>query len=378
MKPRSTAASRRSAYSTAWAAGFDGTGTKVAVLDTGIDTGHPDLAGKVAAEQDFSGAGSPGDKFGDGTHVASTVAGSGAKSGGKYKGVAPGARLLNGKVLDDWGEGSDSGIIAGMEWAVAQGADVVNLSLGGTDLPGIDPLEETVNRLSAESDTLFVIAAGNEGLGERTVGSPGSAASALTVGAVDKSDVLADFSSRGPRVGDSGVKPDLTAPGVAITAASAAGSVLAEHYPSDIPGYLTIDGTSMATPHVAGAAAILAQQHPDWSGERIKAVLTGSTKPGAYSSFQQGTGTGRPGPRPEGERRHRAGPARLRRPAVAARRRQGADQAAHLPQSRYRAGHPRPGGGRLRGGPEARRRGHVHRLPAAALPSRRAARRAPR
>lgn len=275
---------------TAWAAGFDGTGTKVAVLDTGIDTGHPDLAGKVVAEQDFSGTGSPTDKFGHGTHVASTVAGSGAKSDGKYKGVAPGARLLNGKVLDDWGEGSDSGIIAGMEWAVAQGADVVNLSLGGTDLPGIDPLEETVNRLSAESDTLFVIAAGNEGSGERTVGSPGSAASALTVGAVDKSDVLADFSSRGPRVGDSGVKPDLTAPGVAITAASAAGSVLAEHYPSDIPGYLTIDGTSMATPHVAGAAAILAQQHPDWSGERIKAVLTGSTKPGAYSSFQQGTG----------------------------------------------------------------------------------------
>ncbi|NEB00884.1 S8 family peptidase [Streptomyces sp. SID13726] len=275
---------------TAWAAGFDGTGTKVAVLDTGVDTSHPDLADKVTAAQDFSGTGSTTDKFGHGTHVASTVAGSGAKSGGKYKGVAPGAKLLNGKVLDDWGDGTDSGIIAGMEWAVAQGADVVNLSLGGPDLPGIDPLEETVNRLSAESGALFVIAAGNSGDGERTLGSPGTAASALTVGAVDKSDVLADFSSRGPRVGDSGVKPDLTAPGVAITAASAAGSVLSQYYPSDIPGYLTIDGTSMATPHVAGAAAILAQQHPDWSGERIKAVLTGSTEPGAYSSFQQGTG----------------------------------------------------------------------------------------
>ncbi|MFK4106338.1 S8 family serine peptidase [Streptomyces sp. NPDC019531] len=275
---------------TAWAAGFDGTGTKVAVLDTGIDTTHPDFAGKVVAERDFSGTGSTADKFGHGTHVASTVAGSGAKSDGKYKGVAPGAQLLNGKVLDDDGGGNDSGIIAGMEWAVAQGADVVNLSLGGTDLPGIDPMEEAVNRLSAESDTLFVIAAGNEGDGERTVGSPGSAAAALTVGAVDKSDSLADFSSRGPRVGDGGVKPDLTAPGVDITAAAAAGSLLSELYPSDIPGYLTIEGTSMATPHVAGAAAILAQQHPDWSGERLKAVLTGSAKPGAYSSFQQGTG----------------------------------------------------------------------------------------
>ncbi|MFF4054488.1 S8 family serine peptidase [Streptomyces sp. NPDC001668] len=276
---------------TAWAAGFDGTGTKVAVLDTGVDTTHADLAHQVIEEQDFSGSSGPSDKFGHGTHVASIVAGTGARSDGKYKGVAPGAKLLNGKVLDDTGFGSDSGIIAGMEWAVARGADVVNLSLGGTDFPGVDPLEETVNRLSAESDTLFVIAAGNEGeFGEGTVGSPGSADSALTVGAVDKSDALADFSSRGPRVGDGGVKPDLTAPGAAITAAAAAGSILEEEYPSDIPGYLTIDGTSMATPHVAGAAAILAQQHPDWSGERLKAVLTGSAKPGSYSSFQQGTG----------------------------------------------------------------------------------------
>ncbi|MGK3940706.1 S8 family serine peptidase [Streptomyces caeruleatus] len=275
----------------AWAAGFDGTGTKVAVLDTGIDTGHPDLAGKVVAERDFSGTGTTTDKFGHGTHVASTVAGSGAQSDGKYKGVAPGAELLNGKVLDDLGGGTDSGIIAGMEWAVAQGADVVNLSLGGPDSPGTDPMEEAVDRLSTESGALFVIAAGNDGeSGEGTVGSPGSAASALTVGAVDDSDALAAFSSRGPRVGDGGVKPDLTAPGVAITAASAAGSVLSEWYPSDIPGYLTIEGTSMATPHVAGAAALLAQQHPDWSGERLKAVLTGSTKPGAYSSYQQGTG----------------------------------------------------------------------------------------
>ncbi|MEH0420390.1 S8 family peptidase [Streptomyces sp. B21-083] len=277
---------------TAWAAGYDGTGVKVAVLDTGIDTTHPDLASQVVAEQDFSGSSSgPTDKFGHGTHVASITAGTGARDGGKYKGVAPGAKLLNGKVLDDNGSGMDSGIIAGMEWAVAQGADVVNLSLGGEDMPGIDPMEETVNRLSAESDTLFVIAAGNDGeSGESTVGSPGSADAALTVGSVDKSDVLADSSSRGPRVGDGGVKPDLTAPGVDITAAEAAGSTLSEWYPSGIPGYLTLDGTSMATPHVAGAAAILAQQHPDWTGERIKAVLTGSAKPGSYSSFQQGTG----------------------------------------------------------------------------------------
>ncbi|WP_329374742.1 S8 family serine peptidase [Streptomyces sp. NBC_01483] len=276
---------------TAWAAGYDGTGVKVAVLDTGVDKAHPDLAGQVIAEQDFSDSSGTGDHYGHGTHVASITAGTGAESGGKYKGVAPGAKILNGKVLGDDGSGEESGILAGMEWAVAQGADIVNLSLGGEDTPDVDPLEEAVNRLSAESDTLFVIAAGNEGVaGEQTVGSPGSAEAALTVGAVDKADQLADFSSRGPRVGDGGVKPDLTAPGVAITAASAPGSVLEGEIPSDIPGYITLDGTSMATPHVVGAAAILRQQHPDWDGERIKAVLTGSTEPGAYSSFQQGTG----------------------------------------------------------------------------------------
>nr|BFD87900.1 S8 family serine peptidase [Streptomyces sp. Xyl84] len=274
----------------AWAAGYDGTGVKVAVLDSGVDKTHPDLAGQVIGEQNFTDSPDPGDHYGHGTHVASVVAGTGAESGGRYKGVAPGAKILNGKVLGDRNEGEESGIIAGMEWAVAQGADIVNLSLGGEDTPGVDPVEEAVDRLSAESGTLFVVAAGNEGADEHTVDSPGSAAAALTVGAVDKADKLAGFSSRGPRVGDSAVKPDLTAPGVAITAASAPGSTLEGQYPSAVPGYLTLDGTSMATPHVAGAAALLAQQHHDWDGARLKAVLTGSAEPGPYSSFQQGTG----------------------------------------------------------------------------------------
>ncbi|WP_416986365.1 S8 family serine peptidase [Streptomyces sp. T028] len=275
---------------TAWDAGFDGTGAKVAVLDTGVDETHPDLAGQEIAERNFSDVADSVDRNGHGTHVASTIAGTGARSEGKYKGVAPGARILAGKVLDDQGYGWDSDIIAGMEWAVAEGADVVNLSLGGTDTMGVDPLEETVNRLSAESDTLFVIAAGNAGDGESTVGSPGSADSALTVGAVDKADQLADFSSRGPRVGDGGLKPDLTAPGVDIAAAASTASDMEEWYPAGTAGYASLSGTSMATPHVAGAAALLAQEHPDWSGERIKAALTGSAKPGPYSAYQQGTG----------------------------------------------------------------------------------------
>ncbi|MDH6217677.1 S8 family peptidase [Streptomyces pseudovenezuelae] len=271
----------------AWAAGYDGKGVKVAVLDTGVDDTHPDLKDRVDAAKNFSEAADTVDRVGHGTHVASTVAGSGAHSGGKYKGVAPGARLISGKVLDDSGSGEESGLIAGAQWAVAQGAKVINLSLGGPDSPGDDPLEQAVDELSASSGALFVIAAGNEGPDAGTVGSPGSAAAALTVGAVDRTDAMADFSSRGPTA-DGSLKPDLTAPGVDIVAAKAAEGT--EGDPA-ADGYVSMSGTSMATPHVAGAAAILAQRHPDWTGERIKAALTASAKPTAgVSAFAQGTG----------------------------------------------------------------------------------------
>ncbi|GGU22695.1 S8 family peptidase [Streptomyces daghestanicus] len=274
----------------AWAAGYDGKGVKIAVLDTGIDATHPDLKDQVVAAKNFSVSPDATDKFGHGTHVASIAAGTGAKAGGKYKGVAPGAQLLNGKVLSDDGYGDDSGILAGMEWAAAQGADIVNLSLGGGDTPEVDPLEAEVNKLSAEKGILFAIAAGNEGeYGDRSIGSPGSAAAALTVGAVDDKDALASFSSTGPGL-DGQIKPDVTAPGVDITAASAKGSVIAQEEGENPAGYVTISGTSMATPHVAGAAALLKQQHPEWTYAELKGALTASAKGGAYTPFQQGAG----------------------------------------------------------------------------------------
>nr|WP_079129112.1 S8 family peptidase [Streptomyces qaidamensis] len=274
----------------AWSAGYDGKGVRIAVLDTGVDGTHADLKGQVVDAKNFSSAPDTTDKVGHGTHVAAIAAGTGAKSGGTYKGVAPGAKILNGKVLDDAGFGSDSEIVAGMEWAAAQGADVINMSLGGPDSPAIDPMEAAVNKLSEEKGVLFAIAAGNEGdFGEQTVGSPGSAAAALTVGAVDDKDKLADFSSRGPGM-DGALKPDVTAPGVDITAASAEGNLIAQEVGEKPAGYMTISGTSMATPHVAGAAAILKQQHPEWKYAELKGALTGSTKGGKYTPFQQGSG----------------------------------------------------------------------------------------
>ncbi|MGW3493768.1 S8 family serine peptidase [Streptomyces sp. NPDC001020] len=272
----------------AWAAGYDGKGVKIAVLDTGVDATHPDLKNQVVAEKNFTASADARDRQGHGTHVASTAAGTGAKSGGTYKGVAPGAKLLNGKVLDDDGVGDDSGILAGMEWAAEQGADIVNLSLGSQDSPGVDPLEAEVNKLSAQKGILFAVAAGNDG--PQTLSSPGSADAALTVGAVDGNDRLADFSGTGPRVGDGAIKPDVTAPGVDITAAAAPGSALVREVGERPPGYLTISGTSMATPHVAGAAAILKQEHPDWTYAELKGALTGSAKGGGYTPYEQGAG----------------------------------------------------------------------------------------
>jgi subtilisin family serine protease len=272
---------------TAWSSGYDGRGVKVAVLDSGYDVNHPDLQKQVAVSQSFIAGEAVQDRLGHGTHAASIVAGLGVASDGKRKGVAPGAQLLIGKVLDDSGLGFDSGVIAGMEWAVQQGAKVVNMSLGGSPSDGTDPVSEAVDRLSASSGALFVIAAGNSGV-EESIAAPGAAARALTVGAVDRDDRLAPFSSRGPRLGDGAMKPEVTAPGVGIAAARAAGTDggqdLSEFYTS-------MSGTSMATPHVAGAAAILAQRHPDWTGEQLKAALASTAVPSTGATVpQQGLG----------------------------------------------------------------------------------------
>lgn len=274
-----------------WAAGFDGAGVPVAVLDTGHDPHHPDLAGKVSAAHNFTDDPDPEgetavDGNGHGTHVAATVAGTGAASDGARSGVAPGADLMIGKVLDSEGSGYEDWIIAGMEWAVDEGARVVNLSLGTPgSSDGTDPMSVAVDRLTDSSGAIFVVAAGNSGPFPEAIGSPGAATRALTVGAVTKADEPASFSSRGPRWGDGAIKPEVVAPGVGIVAARAAGTSLGDLIDEN---YTSLNGTSMATPHVAGAAAILAQQHPDWTADEIKARLisTSLTLEGQPLSFQ--------------------------------------------------------------------------------------------
>ncbi|MCI3930472.1 S8 family serine peptidase [Streptomyces sp. AN091965] len=268
----------------AWQAGLTGKGVKVAVLDTGVDATHPDLKGRVGATKSFVPGEEVADRGGHGTHVTSTVGGSGAASDGKEKGVAPGAELAVGKVLSDDGFGSESQIVAGMEWAARDvDARIVSLSLGSSEpSDGTDPMAAAVNALTKETGALFVVAAGNTGA-PSSIGSPAAADSALTVGAVDSADEAAYFTSQGPRHGDRALKPDLSAPGVDILAARSRLT----------PGqgdYTTMSGTSMATPHVTGVAALLAERHPDWSGQRLKDALMSTSHELDASAYTLGAG----------------------------------------------------------------------------------------
>lgn len=267
-----------------WKAGLTGEGVDVAVLDTGVDTDHPDLRGKVTAAVDFTTEGTTVDGNGHGTHVGSIIAGTGAGAAGARQGVAYGARLLSGKVLDSHGTGQDSWLIAGMEWATSHGAEVVNLSLGRAARDGDDSVVQALDALAAETGALFVVAAGNDGQTSGSINSPGVAANALTVGAAGPNGRPAGFSGVGPTKGTFRAKPDLIAPGVEIIGARAGGGTT--------NSYTSMSGTSQATPHVAGAAALLMQQHPDWDWRRVKSALMTTADPQVAESMSLAQGAG--------------------------------------------------------------------------------------
>lgn len=249
--------------------GNQGEGVTVCIVDTGIDSDHPDFTGRIGLTKDFSGKGSVEDGNGHGTHVASTVAGTGAASGGKYKGVAPAASIMVAKVLSDSGGGRMSDVMAGVEWAVQNGAHILNLSLGSDgNSDGRDALSTMCNA-AVDAGKVMVVAAGNAGPGANTVGSPGAAEKVITVGASTDSDGMANFSSRGPTA-DGRVKPDVVAPGTNIVAARATGTSMGR--PVD-DNYTSAQGTSMATPHVAGLCALLLKANPALKPADVKRIL---------------------------------------------------------------------------------------------------------
>jgi serine protease AprX len=270
-----------------WLAGYRGAGIGIAIVDTGIDRNHPDFSGRIVTGASFV-SGDYLDDNGHGTHVAGIAAGDGSAET-KYVGVAPEAKLYAAKVLDQDGSGSMSSVMAGVEWAVDQGVQVINLSLGGSgSSDGQDALSLTCNAAVAQG-IVVCVAAGNAGPAARTVGSPGAAADVITVGAVDRQDRIASFSSRGPTA-DGRVKPDICFPGTDIVSARASGTGLGQ--PVD-QWYTAMSGTSMATPHAAGLAALLLQAQPGLTPLVLKQALMDTALDLGQDANAQGAGRAR-------------------------------------------------------------------------------------
>ncbi|MFQ5707538.1 MAG: S8 family serine peptidase [bacterium] len=266
--------------------GVKGDGMLIGVIDTGVDYHHPALGGgfgpayKVVGGYDFvNDDADPMDDNGHGTLVSGIL----AADGDSLQGVAPHARLLAFKVADANGAGIMSDIIAAIEMALDpdgdpntdDGVDVINISLGSAGHAD-DPASQAVDN-AVDAGVVCVVAAGNDG-GHFAIRSPGTARKAITVGASNKSDEMAGFSSNGPNPMSFEIKPEVVAPGVAINTTKLNG------------GLSLVSGTSMAAPHVAGAAALLLQLHPEWSPETVKSVLMESSKNLSTDLFAQGSG----------------------------------------------------------------------------------------
>lgn len=289
-----------------WNLSYTGEGITVAIIDTGIYP-HPDLIKpnkRLVAFRDFiKNKTSFYDDNGHGTHVAGCVAGNGYKSGNKYKGTAPKANLVGVKVLDRMGSGRLSTVIAGVQWCITQkeklGIRVINLSLGSAAHSSYedDPMCRAVEQ-AWSAGIVVVAAAGNEGPESGTIGSPGIDPKIITVGAADdhntvpkKDDSIADFSSRGPTV-DGLIKPDVVCPGVNIISLAAPGSLLNKQLRKNKVGtdYLSLSGTSMATPICAGVVALILQAFPKLLPDQVKTLLIQNAQPLGSSRSDEGAG----------------------------------------------------------------------------------------
>ena len=262
-------------------AGYNGSGITVAVLDTGIDQTHPDLAGKVTKQYDFvNNDNDASDDYGHGTHVAGIIA-----ANGGIRGVAPGASLQSVKVCDSSGSCATSRIIAGLEWAVENGAQIASISIGGQleMNDGTNPVSLAADAAVARG-LIVVIAAGNGGPGTGTISYPGDAQQVITVGAANDAgtvsqadDTMTPFSNRGPS--DFGrVDPDVVAPGYQINSTKMGG------------GYVKMDGTSMATPHVSGAVALLLQARSGLTPAQVRRLMMLTSNDIGVHIFDQGAG----------------------------------------------------------------------------------------
>jgi subtilase family protein len=318
--------------------GYDGTGVTVAVLDSGVKANHTDLmdgsskASRVVLGVDFTGQGKLDDTFGHGSHVAGTIAGDGGASyglGRDFTGLAPGAKIVNLRVLDDYGRGYVSNVIAAIDYAISVRSvykiRVLNLSLAAPPVDSYvdDPLCRAVARATS-AGIVVVTSAGNFGQDRSTGGkaygsvtSPGISPAAITVGAVDtrgttprSDDAIAPFSSRGPTLSHSTdpltgapvydflAKPDLVAPGVRVVSLERDGNYLVKTYSvlhtdgsKSNSRYMMLSGTSMSAGVVSGAVALMLQANPSLTPNMVKAILMYTAQMmNGPDLFEQGAG----------------------------------------------------------------------------------------
>ena len=270
---------------------FNRTDIVACIVDTGIDTAHVDLnQGQVIAWKDYvNGRATPYDDNGHGSHVAGILAGQG-DGAASYRGVAYGAALVGVKALNSAGSGTTTAIINGVDFCVTNkttyNVRIINLSLGSSgSSDGTDALSRAVNA-AADAGILPVVAAGNGGPGASTIGPPAAAAKALTVCSLpdpgEGGFFLSAFSSRGPTA-DGRTKPDVCAPGERITSVKAGSG----------SGYTTFSGTSMATPFVAGVAALMLDADPSLTPAALKSKLMSTAQDWRSTGADSETGSGR-------------------------------------------------------------------------------------
>jgi len=292
--------------------GYTGRGIGVAVIDSGIYSSHPDISGHVVYSQDFTGEGTTSDLYGHGTHVAGIIGGDGTDSDCPscfltYKGIAENVNLINLRVLNRYGFGTDSNVIAAIQKAISLKSTynirVINLSLGRGVFESYktDPLTQAVEQ-AWKAGIFVVVASGNYGRdnshnnnGYGTITSPGNDPYVITVGAMRTmgtqtrvDDAIASYSSKGPSMLDHVVKPDLVAPGNLVNSTLAPNSLLYNLYSftwlplsaykngnssTTSADYFTLSGTSMAAPMVSGAAALMFEKKPSLTPDQVKARL---------------------------------------------------------------------------------------------------------
>jgi subtilisin family serine protease len=262
---------------------FSGQGVRVAVLDTGIDMQHPDFQGRAITTNSFIAGQTVQDGNRHGTHCIGTSCGPNQPaSGARRYGIAYGAAIFAGKVLNNQGSGATGGIVAGIEWAVVNRCQVISMSLGANINQSVQQYDVPVRR-ALKAGSLVIAAAGNNA--QRSVGNfgfvtpPANADAAMAVAAVDERLAVADFSARSSTVTGVGGKVNVSGPGVRVFSSVPVGS----------GRYGVLSGTSMATPHVAGIAALWCQA-TGATGAALWAHLEQSARPLSTSALDVGFG----------------------------------------------------------------------------------------